>query len=81
VFILISLAISTPNLLGSPTQCFGGQFTSREQLLISAAVEIPLSGKLNRVLFNVLANSRVLGVRRCFPLIPCSFLSTGYREQ
>lgn len=56
--------MSTPNLLGPPTQCFGEQFKQREQLLVSAAVEITLSGKvLSRVSFKVLANSRVLGAR------------------
>ena len=71
--------------LADDSVCIGSAKVSDSYLnvtnIISAAVEIPLSGKLNRVLFNVLANSRVLGVRRCFPLIPCSFLSTGYREQ
>ena len=64
VFILISLAISTPNLLGSPTQWFGEQCKAREQLLISAAVEIPLSGRLHSVPFKVLGDSGVLSWAR-----------------
>lgn len=54
--------MSTPNLLGSPTQCFGEQFKPREQLLVSAAVEITLSGKvLNRVFLKSLPTAEFLG--------------------
>lgn len=50
--------------LNHPPSVLGEQFKQREQLLVSAAVEITLSGKvLNRVSFKVLANSRVLGAR------------------